>query len=231
MKLSTLAAGGLLGLLFGCGGGGGDGPAATAVPEGAGSVVPVIATYDMDAAFTRLLTDGAQFTGLKGTFAGVPIQMTLSFTPAADGVFQGRTYRRAVQSTVGTSGAVRNSTSQTMYFTVAPVQLVGAIDDQGPQTVFTSHGTLPATGTAGQSGPYAFATSYASASSSSVIGQTRVTWELQPDTERTVWACLTMTLVDGPLSEQDCFRLDAAGNVSGARAVLVVDGQTVVFSQ
>lgn len=230
MKLSTLAAGGLLGLLFGCGGGGGDGTVAGPGP-GDAAVVPVIATYDMDAAFTRMLTAGARFTGLNGTFAGVPMQLTLAFTPAADGVFQGRTYRRSIQSNVATAGGLQNSTSQTMYFTVNPVQLAGAIDDSGPLTVFASQGMLPNAGTAGQSGPYAFATSYASASSSTVIGQTRLTWELQADTDTTVWACLTMTLVDGPVSEQDCFRLDAAGNVSGARAVLFIEGQTVVFSQ
>jgi hypothetical protein len=228
MKLRTFAAGGLLALLFGCGGGGG--PVVPA-PEGDESVLPVIASYDMNAAFTRLLTTGARFSGLNGTFAGVPMQLELSFTPATDGLFQGQTYRRAIQSNIATAGGMQNSTSQTMYFTVSPVQLVGAIDDSGPLTVFAPQGTLPTAGTAGQSGPYAFATSYASTSSSTVIGQTRVTWELQPDTDTTVWACLTMTLVDGPLSEQDCFRLDAAGNVSGARAVLFVDGQTVVFSQ
>lgn len=223
MTVRTLAAGAVVALLFGCGGGGGDGPE---VPDpGVG------ATYNMDAAFTRMLTAGARFNGLKGSFAGTPMELSLSFTPAADGVFRGQTYRRAIQTTTGSAAGVQNATSQTMYFTVAPVQIVGAIDAAGPLTVFASEGSLPTAGTRGQSGPYAFATSYAGAGSSTVIGQTRVIWELQPDTDSTVWACLTMTLVDAPLSEQDCFRLDSAGNVSGARSTMVIDGQTVVFSQ
>lgn len=224
----TILAIGVAVLAVGCGGGGGgDAPA----PDGDGMPLPA-ATYNMDGAFGRMLSSGQSFTGLRGTVAGTPIELTLSFTPLPDGAYQGVVYHRAVQSaTVAVGGVPQSSTSQTMYFTTGPVQLVAAIDAEGPLTTFSSTGSLPVAGVAGQSGPYALATSYASPGSTTVIGQTAMDWQLEPDTDSTVWACLVETLVGGGLSEQDCFRLDSQGNLSGARSVIVIGGETIVLTQ
>lgn len=228
IKARTMLAAAAAVLAIGCGGGGGgEAPA----PDGGGTPLPV-GTYNMDGAFARMLTAGQSFSGLKGIVAGTPIELTLSFTPLPDGPYQGLVYHRAIQSTTGTvGGAAQSSTSQTMYFTTSPVQLVAAIDADGPLTVFSRIGSLPAAGVPGQSGPFALATSYASPGSPTVIGQTSIDWQLVPDTDTTVWACLVNTLSGGGLSEQDCFRLDALGNISGARSVIVVGGETIVLSQ
>lgn len=206
-------------LLSACGGGGG----------GGGSPPPE-ATFNLDAAFANTLTKGINFPNLQATWNGISFQLSISSTPTSDGVFLSQTYRRAVESsTVAINGVPGPMASATLYFTLAPVTLVGGVDEAGV-TIFTSQGLLPTAATVGSSGPYTRADTYVSETNRTLIGQTVMSWSLEPDTSTTAWACLVYSGIDGVTFEKDCYRIDAAGTIFNARATIELsDGTKLTF--
>ncbi|MDF2463735.1 MAG: hypothetical protein K0Q43_1970 [Ramlibacter sp.] len=207
-------------LLSACGGGGG----------GDGAPPPPEAAFNLDAAFANTLTKGISFPNLRANYNGVSFQLSISSTPTTDGVFLSQTYRRAIESsTVAINGQPGPVASSTLYFTLAPVTLVGGMDDSG-LTIFTPQGSLPTAASVGSSGPYTRADTYVSDSNRTLLGQTVMSWSLEPDTATTAWACLVYSGMDGFQFEKDCYRIDAVGTIFNAKATMnLTDGTTLTF--
>ena len=207
-------------LLSACGGGGG----------GDGSPPPPEATFNLDAAFANTLTQGISFPNLRASWNNVSFQLSIASTPTSDGVFLSQTYHRAIESsTVTINGQPGPAASSTLYFTLSPVTLVGGMDDAG-LTIFTPQGSLPTAASVGSSGPYTRADTYVSDSNRTLLGQTVMSWSLEPDTATTAWACIVYSSMDGFLFEKDCYRIDAAGTISNAKATMnLTDGTTLSF--
>jgi hypothetical protein len=221
MKNKAISAAALACLLSACGGGG----------DGSPAPAPNAVTFDMNTAWGFALSKGVSFSGLQATAQGITFVMSISYTPTTDGPLQGITYKRStLATTMSASTATAMSTTATEYYTLNPTRMVGEVRDDGSMTLFTWQGDLPSAGSVGQSGPYFRATGYTSTPGGSAIGEAVVTWSLEEDTATTAWACLSMSLPSaGTFYEKDCLRIDQSGAISGARAVLNVDGQTVVF--
>jgi len=207
-------------LLSACGGGGG----------GDGSPPPPDLTFNLDAAFANTLTQGISFPNLRASYNGVSFQLSISSTPTSDGVFLSQTYHRAIESsTVAINGQAGPVVSATLYFTLSPVTLVGGMDDAG-LTIFTPQASLPTAAHVGSSGPYTRADTYVSESNRTLLGQTVMSWSLEPDTATTAWACLVYSGMDGFQFEKDCYRIDAAGTIFNAKATMnLTDGTRLTF--
>ncbi len=219
MNKRVALAAAVMALLSACGGGGGDGP-----PP------PPEATFNLDAAFAHTLTTGVSFPNLRANWNGVSFQLSISSTPTSDGIFLSKTYRRAIESsTVSINGQPGPTASSTLYFTLAPVTLVGGVEDAGV-TIFTPQASLPTAASVGSSGPYTRADTYVSETNRTLLGQTVMSWTLEPDTATTAWGCIVYSTIDGYLFEKDCYRIDAAGTISNARATMnFTDGTILSF--
>lgn len=221
--ISAISAAALACILSACGGGG-DGSGELPAPA------PIV-TFDMNAAYAFALSKGVSFSGLQATARGITFGMSINYSPTTDGPLQGLTYKRTTLTVnMSASNAAPMTTTATEYYTLNPTRMVGEVKDEGVMTLFTWQSDLPSAGSVGQSGPYFRATSYTSTTSGSAIGEAAVTWSLEEDTATTAWACLSVGVPgSGTFYEKDCMRIDQAGAISGARAVLIVDGETVVF--
>jgi hypothetical protein len=208
-------------LLSACGGGGGG---------GGGSPTPVGTTFNVDAAFANTLTQGISFPDLRADWNGVLFQLSIASTPISDGVFLSQTYRRAIQtSQAKANGEAGPLVTSTVYFTLAPVTLVGGIDESG-FTIFASQGLLPTAAHVGDSGPYTRADTYVSESDRTLLGQTLMGWSLEANDATTAWACLVYSGMDNVQFEKDCYLIDAAGTIFDARATMSFpDGTTLTF--
>jgi hypothetical protein len=220
-KKVALAAAVVAALLSACGGGGGGGDAPAPPQE---------ATFNLEAAFANTLTKGISFPNLRANWNNVSFQLSISSTPMSDGTFLSQTYHRAIQSsTVAINGQPGPTASSTLYFTLSPATLVGGMDDAG-LTIFTSQGVLPTAAMVGSSGPYTRADTFVSDSNRTLLGQTVMSWSLEPDSATTAWACIVYSSMDGFQFEKDCYRIDAAGTIFNAKATMnLTDGTTLSF--
>lgn len=206
-------------LLTACGGGG-----------GGGAPPPPEATFNLDAAFANTLTQGISFPNLRANWNGISFQLSIASTPTSDGVFMSQTYRRAIEtSSVTINGQPGPVATSTLYFRLSPVTLVGGTDEMG-LTIFTPQASLPTAATVGTSGPYTRADTYVSETNRTLLGQTVMSWTLEPDTATTAWACLVYSDMQGVQFEKDCYRIDPAGSIFSAKATLnLPDGTTLSF--
>lgn len=220
MNKKTIAGVMMVALLSACGGGG-----------GSDGLPPPSETFNMDAALANVLSVGVNFTGLRATVEGNTFELSVSFYPTTDGPFLSQIHKRSIQTgSASVNGVGPVVTTQTIFYSLNPVQFVGAIDDMGLVTTFATTGNLPTSASVGQSGPFSQAVTYLSATDQTRVGETIVTWSLEPETPTTAWACLVMTAAGGAsLSEKDCYLIDRAGNISAGMAVITVEGQTLVF--
>jgi hypothetical protein len=220
MNKKVAIAAAVVALLSACGGGGG----------GDGSPPPPQTTFNLDAAFANTLTQGISFPNLRASWNGVAFQLSISSTPTSDGTFLSQTYRRAIESsTVSINGQPGPTATSTLYFTLSPVTLVGGMDSAG-LTIFTPQASLPTAASVGSSGPYTRADTYVSDSNRTLLGQTVMSWTLEPDTATTAWGCIVYSTMDGFQFEKDCYRIDAAGTIFNAKATMnFTDGTTLSF--
>ena len=206
-------------LLSACGGGGGSGDATPPAPT----------TFNMEAAIASSLSTGVSFSGLQTTVNGNVLEFAFSYAPTTDGLFFGDSYKRSIfSSSIKLNGVVSGTGASTNYFSLNPVRVIGTTTSDGFTTKNAYDGTMPTNATVGQSGPY-YHTNVSFTGDTAVVAQGTTTWSLEADTASTAWACLMTVDSTSPDWEKDCYRIDAAGQISGAKIVLFVQGQTVTF--
>jgi hypothetical protein len=193
------------GFLAGCGGG-----------SDAETTAPAAPVFNMDAAFSTLLQRGASFD-LTGTAYDTEYHETVTYAPEDPTPVLGDVYPTSRHSvtTWTTSFPTRGTTSEVLYYTLNPLRFAGS----GSPSLTLRYvwvSDLPTNGVAGQSGY--FARGMDDTAEGYVGGRQRVsvTWSLAPtEAPDTVWACLTYLFDNGYRSE--CLRIDAQGNILGAR--------------
>lgn len=208
-------------LLTACGGGSGD----------AGT--PLSQTYNLDAAITQALSRPTQLGPLSTTFQNVVFTLTMTFAPAPDMLFEGVTQKSNLQTVTMTGGNANTSSSSTLYYKTGPYFASGSLDVDGSYTVSVRTGDLPTAATVGASGLLSTDTVYANASKALVVATSVTTWSLESDTATTVLACLNSVVRDvsppDTSSQKVCFRINAAGDVSGGRIGITGSGVSLDF--
>lgn len=209
--------------LVGCGGGGG----------GSSGPVAAASTFNLNAAVSNALTSGVSVTGLTATSGADTYTLSLSIQPQADAAFEGTTYKQARQTvTVNRNGAFAASGFSNVFFSLNPVTIRGAVDSDGEYSVYSQQTALPTAATVGQTGAVHFVTAYTSSAKTTVVSTQTVTWSLEADTATTAFACLnsSATFTNGSrVAEADCYKIDAAGQVLGAKATITINGTTLAF--
>jgi hypothetical protein len=212
----------LAALVSACGGGGSSDPAST--PPGV--------TFNIDAAVTTALTKGLSLSNLQGQIGASTYTLGETFTPQPDGspLVNGTPYHSATQVySIKSGGTTLSTGGARLYFSTGPVQL-RYTDASTYFEAYTQVAALPTGATVGQHGGWTTATMYASKFSTTPIGSDTVSWSLEPDTGSTAWACLSYVITGSVVGgEKDCYRIDPAGNISGARFTATVNGQVVTF--
>lgn len=220
LGLTALMAGPLL--LTACGGGG---------SADAGN--PLSQTYNLDSAITQALAKSTQLGPLTTSYQNVVFTLTMNFAPATDAVFEGATRKRNQQSVVMTGGGDTVSSSSTQFYSTGPYTAFGSQDSDGAYTVSVRTGDLPTAATVGASGLLSTDTVYADATKALVTATSVTTWSLEADTGNTVLACLLSVVRDvappDTSSTKVCFRINAAGDVSGGRISITGSGVTLDF--
>lgn len=209
-------------LLTACGGGG-SGDAGT----------PLSQTYNLDAAITQAMAKPTQLGPLTTTFQNVVFNLTMTFAPAPDMLFEGVTLKSNLQTVTMTGGNANTSSSSTLYYKTGPYFASGSLDVDGSYTVSVRTGDLPAAATVGASGLLSTDTIYADATKALVVATSVNTWSLESDTATTVLACLNSVVRDvsppDTSSQKVCFRINTAGDVSGGRISISGSGVTLDF--
>jgi hypothetical protein len=210
-------------VLAACGGGG----------DGGGTVTPPAVTFNADAAFASALTSGFSVSGLTGMNAGstVPFTASLVFAPAPDAVFEGALRKSATQTaTLAAPGIATQTSTAQLFFSTGPARLVGSTSSDG-YIVYTSRGALPTAGTVGQSGAFADGVIFTSAAKTATSGTENIQWSIEADTATTAFACLNqvVTISAEQVTERDCFKIDSAGTILGAKIILTGPGINVVL--
>lgn len=213
-------------LLFAACGGGGGGDSNPVNPN----------SYDLNAAITRAYATGASFTGLTATASnGAVITLGLSLAAGADAMFEGTLRKVSLQTiTLSAPGVATETTSASEYYGTNPFRVYGSIDDAGTYGVATSTGNLPTAARVGDAGPLGTQVYYADATQATVMMNATSTWEVQGDgTTSTAWACSkTVAREVGSaidLLQTLCFRLNAAGDVLGAKFTMTLPTETLEF--
>ncbi len=217
-------------LLLSCGGGGG----------GGGSSPPAakLASAPGAAALNAYYQTSHSDT-LTGSLFGVSLTLTESFTPNSGmTTFNGASAFSATQIQSISGGGVSNTSSQTVYYTLSPFDLVGAIASTGsPYSVSTNLTAMPAMLIVGQSGPVKTSTAYRLNSLGAVEATQVNTYTVLADTPTTLQFCTTgvTTAVAGNAdgitagTETDCYRVDANGSMSLYSIELTTPSGSVLF--
>lgn len=182
----------LAGALVSCGGGDGD------------------AGYDVNAAFTRLYTQGASFAGLRGTSqGGQVVTESHSWQPLAS-IAETLAVQHTKTSIPSDPAATPFSTSETLSFTINPWTLSTRQTEVGVEH-YGRDGVLPSNAAPGSSGPVAHTTD---------MGATRtLRWSLAAsETPGVAWACLEWSqTANGGSTYKECLKIDGQGRFSAAR--------------
>lgn len=204
-------------------GGGGDSSLSTAPP----------ATFNAEAAFSKVLAGGFPLSGLKAVDRdGVRYTASLTYGSLPDGTFLDRPARRSLQTAVVERVGVGAMTTTTIiYYETGPARVLGTLNADARTTVFLTRGDLPTAATVGQSGPFSQGTAYASPALGEPAGTESLDWSIEPDAGTTAFACLTSVSrsMGSVATEKDCFRIDADGNISGGKISIDRPGLSLNF--
>ncbi len=177
----------------------------------AAAAAPAAGTFNVEAAIEKALEQGVRFE-LRSTDQAVPV-LLLGYAPAADGVFLGNTYRRAIR----TFGAPGQTHEQTLYYKTRPTCIVGTRDAGGLETVMTHDAPLPTSAAVGQSGHW-YRFRYPDT-------LTEISWSVEEAAVADLsWVCLATTQVSMATSRKECFLVDPAGTILGGRFVAQAGG-------
>lgn len=194
--------------IAGCGGGGDDS-------------TPPDLTFNGDAAYANALSKGISFSNMPAATPAGNALISLSITPTTDAAIAGTTYKRAIQTVTVQIGATTGSASSTLYYAVNPARLTFSSEaSTGNFAAHTLITPLPTAGKVGQSGTFLQSTAYTSSSRTTQIGTGNTSWSIEPDTATTALLCLNLSsVIRGAITtEKDCYRSDAAGNITGIKA-------------
>ena len=227
-------------LAAGCGGGGvnGGSPTPAVSPEAATNLssapgAMAMATY----------RQGAHKYTLKASNAGNSYTLQVSSAPNAGTTkFSGAApaYSSVDTVTLYENGVMIANTVSTDYFLLNPYVPLGRVSSTGsPYGVVTSSSPLPTTLEVGSSGDMDSLTYYHDSSMSTLDAQEDVTYSVKANNTTTLLLCenssITNVTAQGTAddlvddSENDCYKVDAAGNAALVSVTLTVNGVTLTF--
>lgn len=213
-------------ILVACGGGGGGAPSPAPAPP------PPVTVFPIDSVVTKLATVGGTFNGTNVDSKGVQTQMVVNYVPGTSGWF----LRNQTLTTNGAEKATRSSVNFSHTDTLFKV--IGWVDNtQNTANILASDTTpLPATGSIGAYGWLFTGTLQIQNNgiNSVDIGLTHglsYSWSLTAVTDTTADLCLsnwesTDFVSTGTI---DCFRIDAAGTISGFKSTLGVHAKSIDY--
>ena len=213
--------------LSACGGGGGSDPAPAPSPA-------ATASFPLEAAYVKAVTTGVSLNGTAVDGADT-YTMSLSITPASDGIFEGVVRKRSTESlTIKKNGSVLVVSGINLYYSLNPFTTQGASYSDGTYAVQTSTtGNFPATAKVGDSGSLGTLTAYTNASKTTVLATMQSSWTLEADTATSAFGCSNGVVKNAAgiqtLTTAGCYKIDTNGNPLGLRFTLSVEGRTLVF--
>lgn len=166
--------------------------------------------YDLNAAFTRLYTQGASFPGLRGTTTGgLVITETHTWEPLAS-IAEFLAVRHTGTRIAADPAATPFTTRETLTYSINPWVLSTRQNEVGVEH-YASDGVLPANATPASSGPLAHTTDMAATRT--------LRWSLAAsDSPGLAWACLEWSMASGGGSTyKECLKIDRQGRFSAAR--------------
>ncbi|GAC1421864.1 MAG: hypothetical protein NVSMB6_23460 [Burkholderiaceae bacterium] len=227
-------------LLGGCGGGGSSSPAGPAAAASAatgtsasttvapatsppvGSTNPAAGpVIQLDAAITELYNINQHFGNDATDPNGAPVKLGRDYVVGKPGISEGLAVKTiGITNTVtNSSGVVTRTFGQTDYFQDAPYKLISRTFTTSPlYEVATNQQPLPATAKAGDSGKFYDSIIYSSVSKSAVVANAVQTWQVTPDTDKSLSFCInssTQTVgVPGVTTKSDCYKITVPGHVT-----------------
>jgi hypothetical protein len=138
--------------------------------------------------------------------------------------------------TFNLDGAQQGTPSaSTGYYSTGPLRLYGMTCNDGScYDVQNTFPTLPvSSAVVGTVGTSSTSTSYTSAAKTTVQSTSTQTISLETDTTTTAWLCMNSvtqnTGVAGTSSSSECYKIDTAGAIHGAKLVVTVNGVSVTY--
>ncbi len=211
--------------LIACGGAGGDAPSPVPAPS-------PVTVFPIDSVVTQLATVGGTFSGTNVDSKGAQTQLVVRYVPGVTGWFS----RNQTLTTNGASQTTRYSVNFSRTDTLFKV--VGWIDSTQDTANILASNTfpLPATGTIGTSGTVFTGSLYIQNNGVNTgdIGLTHglsYAWSLTAATDTTADLCLSGWEAADFVSNgtTDCFRIDAAGTISGFKSTLRVHAKSIDY--
>ena len=225
-KLAIILFAGLISLLSGCSGGGGD-----STSSAAPAAVPVI-QIPLAGAISSFMQTSHNYN-LSSVIGADNYTAQISFTPGTGCTFAGHPASSMIMSGIMRKNGVTITTdTNTLCFDASPFKELGSVDGSGNYTIASNQQLLPSSATVGQSGAFASFTTYYGSSSILTKSSTVETWSVEPDTATTAWACFISTetpMFGDKTTDTECYKVDQTGNVSAMKLSFIVDGQPVTF--
>ena len=181
---------------------------------------------------TRLATAGGPFNGSNVDSKGMQTQMVVTYVPGATGWFSRNQTLTANGAATTTRYSVNFSRADTLF------KVVGWMDNtQDTASIPASNTTpLPATGSIGTSGSVFTGSLYIQDNGINTgdIGLTHglsYSWSLTAASDTTADLCLSAWEIASFISNltMDCFRIDAAGMISGFKSTLGVHAKSIDY--
>lgn len=216
MKILSIITALVAGTLAACGGGGGGGSSTE---------------YPVEATFASAFTTSSSYTTTARDNSGNVFVLDFAITPGPTKTEPLISADPKSTALISVAVSVNNSYPVTdvteLYFTRTPFSVAGSLNGTTVYRV-TQATALPATARIGASGVFATGT----ITDGSVTTTQTMTWLLESDPgTANAWLCMVMQVdaPDGRYMEKDCFRIDAAGNVSGFKTDISTPGLTLQF--
>lgn len=210
--------------LSACGGGGG----ATATP------VVEITEFPVDASFSAFFSRAGINTASAKDLAGNSYTLTYQIAPGADKSLPGSSAPSplktvAVTASVRINAGAPVSSSSEIYFSMSPFKLWG-IDGANFEKQSHQLDAAPVAASVGSFGN--LASGYLTRPDGFFLDpySRNISWALERDTATTAWLCIdTQIATASPGREKDCARIDARGNVSGFKSMVVANNIVLNF--
>lgn len=198
--------------------------------------------FPVEAVFASMASTASTYTATATDAAGNSFLLSVDRVPGPDKTdpliyaVPLKTYSQS--NTISKNGVVTSTNTKNFedFYSVAPFYLFGSLNNMfgsSNNMKVTTQLPLPATSQVGASGVLYKGRNYINKVTTS-FDTWYAMWSLEADSATTAWLCLNVEITPAnatavSTAENDCFRINQAGNITGFKADITVNGITLSY--
>ena len=196
--------------------------------------------FPVEAVFTSLASTASTYTASATDAAGNNFSLSVGRIPGPDKsdplIYAAPLKTYSLSNITRKNGAVTSTKNFEDFYSVAPYYLFGSLNNlygSSNNMKVTTQLPLPATARVGTSGVFYKGRNYINKVTSS-YDTWYAMWSLEADSATTAWLCLNVEITPAnatavSTAENDCFRINQAGNITGFKADITENAITMSY--